>query len=427
MKLFTNKKYNTLTLYILLIVIISLLMIFALFKIDSLLKLVGKLVKVLMPIIWGFIIAYLLNPIMISFEKIVRRFIFNKKPHDKATRRISVVLTTLAMFMILAALIYFIIPQVIQSVQSIFENFNIWTDNIKNFSNSLFQDHPELKEFIDSEFDTITEYFQGFITKLEPEFNKMLTNLTKGVFAFLIGLKDFLLGLIVSIYLLLSKEKLISQFKKTTLALFSKRTCMKLFSIGNKSNKMFMGFISGKIIDSIIICLICFISMSILNLTGILDTDFVILISVIIGVTNIIPFFGPFIGAIPSAFLILLENPIDTIPFLIFVLILQQFDGNILGPRILGDSTGLPAFWVLFAIFLGGGLFGFAGMLLGVPVFALIYSLFRGYVENRLEFKNMPKDTVEYSGNVEKYYMIKRAKDIKEDNDFNKYLQDRKK
>ena len=247
-----------------------------------------------------------------------------------------------------------------------------------------------------------------------------MANFTLGIFGFVLALKNFLLGIIVSIYLLLSKETLLAQVKKTILALFNKKTCEKTFMIYHKSNGLFIGFITGKIIDSLIIGILCFIGMTIFKM------PYSVLISVIIGVTNIIPFFGPFIGAIPSALLILLAKPSFLLPFLIFVFVLQQFDGNILGPRILGDSTGLPAFWVLFSIFLGGGLFGFVGMLLGVPTFALVYALFRTFIEHRLESKNLPKETDAYNGNIENLYKLSRAKDNSNELEFEQYLQKKK-
>ena len=173
-------------------------------------------------------------------------------------------------------------------------------------------------------------------------------------------------------------------------ALFSKRRCDKLLSIGKDANIKFIGFISGKAIDSFIIGVLAFIVMSIMKM------PYTVLVSCIIGVTNMIPFFGPIIGAVPSAFLILLYNPAKVIPFIIFVVILQQLDGNVIGPKILGNSIGLPTFWIIFAIFIGGGLFGFVGMLIGVPAFAVIYTLFGNAVNEKLQKKNMSTNTNDY-------------------------------
>ncbi len=164
-----------------------------------------------------------------------------------------------------------------------------------------------------------------------------------------------------------------------------------ILHLTTKSNEIFGGFIIGKIIDSAIIGVLCFFGLSIL------DMPYVMLVSVIVGVTNVIPFFGPYIGAVPSAILILLSDPMKGLYFIIFILVLQQFDGNILGPKILGNSTGLSAFWVIVAILLGGGLFGFVGMVMGVPTFAVLYYIAEMILDNRLKRKSLPIDTGYYS------------------------------
>ncbi len=416
MRLNTNKKNNVLTFYILLIVALSLLMIMFLFKLDRFLLFFQRIIKILAPIIWGFVIAYLLNPIMILSERTYTKLFCRKKPHKKAARRISVAFTMLFFLLIISLFFYAIVPEIARNISSIFKKSGNWINDIQKTFNNILEKNPKINDFYKKEFDNIIEYLQNYVENKQPGIENFVSNVTKGALNFLIGIKDFILGLIVSVYLLLSKENLLAQIKKMTLAIFPKRTCQRIFNVYHKSNKMFIGFISGKIIDSIIIGILCFIIMRIIGI------NYSVLISLIIGVTNIIPFFGPFIGAIPSAMLVFFDNPRDVIPFLIFILILQQFDGNILGPRILGDSTGLPAFWVLFAIFLGGGLFGFTGMLLGVPTFALIYALFRDFVENKLKRKRLPTETKAYYGNVEKYYEIKRAKDKQESADYDEYM-----
>ncbi len=416
MRLNTNKKNNVLIFNILLIVALSLLMIMFLFKLDRFLLLFRRILKILSPIIWGFVIAYLLNPIMKLSERTYTKLFCRKKPHKKAARRISVAITMLFFILIISLFFYAIVPEIARNISSILKKSGEWITDIENTFNNILEKNPKLNKFYKKEFDNIITYLQNYVENKQPGIEDFVTNITKGALNFLIGVKDFILGLIVSVYLLLSKENLIAQIKKITLAIFPKRTCQRIFNVYHKSNKMFIGFISGKIIDSIIIGILCFIVMRIIGI------NYSVLISLIIGVTNIIPFFGPFIGAIPSAMLVFFDTPRDVIPFLIFILILQQFDGNILGPRILGDSTGLPAFWVLFAIFLGGGLFGFTGMLLGIPTFALIYALFRDFVENKLKRKRLPTDTKAYYGNVEKYYEIKRAKDKQESEDYDEYM-----
>ena len=198
------------------------------------------------------------------------------------------------------------------------------------------------------------------------------------------------IGIIVSIYVMYGRETFSRQCKKIVYALFSPKRANLILHLGNKSNEIFGGFVIGKIIDSIIIGIICFVVLSIMKM------PYTVLVSVIIGVTNVIPFFGPFIGAIPCSILILLNDPKMGIYFIIFILVLQQFDGNILGPKILGDSTGLSSFWVLFSILLFGGLFGFVGMILAVPVTAVIFDLIAKLQYYHLRKKGLSPDTRDY-------------------------------
>lgn len=394
MKLFSNKKYNTISLYVLLVITITLLMIITIFKFASVLVVADKIVSVLMPIIWGFIIAYLLNPVMRYCEKTLNKTFFKKKPHRKASRRISVTITAIFFIAVLGSLIAVIVPEVAKSIKSIFDNLDTNAQNVQSWGQKILEDNPQIYKYINSQFTELTAYLQNILGKILPQLTNFTMELSSGVFKVLIAVKDFILGFVVAIYLLLSKETMRAQTKKTFFAIFKKNTCEKMFNLFHKSDEMFIGFIAGKIIDSFIIGILCFIGVSVL------DMPYKILISVIIGVTNIIPFFGPFFGAVPSALLVLLANPEQVLAFVIFVFLLQQFDGNILGPRILGDSTGLPAFWVLFAIFVGGGLFGFIGMVLGVPTFAVIYTVFRTFVENKLKAKNLPVTSSAYVGTV---------------------------
>ena len=194
----------------------------------------------------------------------------------------------------------------------------------------------------------------------------------------------------ICVYILNSKEKFIAQGQKLILAVFKKERADQIFELGRLSNQTFGGFINGKILDSIIIGIICFIMMNILKL------PMAILISVIVGLTNIIPFFGPFIGMVPSALILLIIEPVAALKFIIMVLVLQQIDGNIIGPKILGKTTKLASFWVMFAIIVGGGLFGFPGMILGVPFFAIVYTYISRAINRRLEEKKLETDTLLY-------------------------------
>ena len=209
--------------------------------------------------------------------------------------------------------------------------------------------------------------------------------------SFASGLLSTVVGIIISVYMLLDKERFCAGCKKVWYAILPQQRADWLLDLTAEANRVFGGFISGKILDSLIIGILCFLGMTLFKMPN------AMLISVIVGVTNVIPYFGPFIGAIPSFFIILIDAPIKALWFLVFILILQQFDGNILGPKILGDSTGLSAFWVIFAIMLFGGLYGFIGMFLGVPVFSVVYMLIWRFVDARLAARGMPLELVSYS------------------------------
>ena len=229
-----------------------------------------------------------------------------------------------------------------------------------------------------------------FIAPNIKNLGNLATTLYNGVFSVMRFLFEFMIGIIISIYLMSSKELFSGQSKKIAYALFEENKANHLIRNMRFVHKTFIGFLSGKIVDSIIIGILCFLG------TSFLEIPYAILVSVIVGVTNIIPFFGPYLGAIPCAILILMISPIHCLYFVIFIIILQQIDGNIIGPKILGNSTGISSFWVIFAITIFGGLFGIPGMVIGVPVFAIIYAGFRSYFHRMLRKKGLPTDTSVY-------------------------------
>lgn len=393
---YTSKKYSTLVKYILLIIAISLLMIVFVWKFDRFMAMIGKLIDVLMPVIWGGVLAFLMNPVMKQIERFLYHFIFKKRNHQKTVRAISLSLTCIFTITIVGGLLYIIIPEILASITTIFDNISLWVDQLTKWVTELFKDNEDIQKKLINTINTYSSDISALLDTLKP----ILENISTSAFGIVNLIKNILLGFIVSIYLLASKEIHLGQTRKIILAIFKKRTCEKIFSIASQSNKIFSGFIIGKIIDSAIIGMITFIIMTIL------DLPYIIMISVIIGVTNIIPFFGPFFGAIPSALLILLSTSSlkDVVIFCIMILAIQQFDGNILGPSILGTSTGLPAIWVVISLFIGGGLFGFVGMVLAVPTCALVYSLTRTAISNKLIAKKLPPETKEYTGDIEHFY-----------------------
>lgn len=390
MKFDFNKKYTTIAAYTVITFSICLLLVVVVLNAGVISGYIKSVASVLAPVTWGIVIAYLANPIMKVIDKFLKKIFDKEKPHPKLTRGLATTFSLVLLLAVVVALIAILLPQVMDSIVGIANNFTVYIGNFQNWIYGLFEDYPQITEEINNVFNTIQPKIIETVNNIIPQLANMAVKLKDGAIVFIVALKDFVIGFVVAIYLLCGKERFLAQLRKLVCAVFPKDAAGSIFNIAAHTNKTLSGFISGKLIDSFIIGVITFISMTIMKM------DFVALISVVIGVTNVIPFFGPFIGAIPCAFLLLVAAPKQVIPFVIFIIILQQFDGNILGPKILGDSTGLSSFWVMVAIFLGGGLFGFAGMLLGVPVFAVIYSLVSEFLDFLLAKKGVSTNTDDY-------------------------------
>ncbi len=391
MKFKFDKKYLHWGLTAFIVIAASILFYYVLFHSASLSARLHSIVDVAMPIIDGFILAYLLTPILNKIEgKIIKPlYIKAKLPMTPKTKRrirgFSILVTVILVFVILYEFLNLVIPEVIRSIQSIIFQFPVYINNLANWALGLIKDNPELEGTVN---DLIEQYSPKLLTyvntNLLPHLNNMLKTVSLSVIGIFKALWNFIIGFIISIYLLGSKEKFAGQAKKIVYALFDRKSGNELIRNFRFVHSTFIGFIGGKIVDSIIIGIICFIC------TSIIGTPYAILVSVIVGVTNIIPFFGPWIGGIPSALLVLMIDPIQALYFIILILVIQQFDGNILGPKILGESTGLSGFWVIFSITIFGGLFGVLGMVAGVPIFAVIYTGIRYAVNRTLKKKNLP-------------------------------------
>lgn len=395
MKLYTNRKYTTIAVYAAIVVAVNVLLVVAITKFGTLMNMLSSLLTILSPVIWGFVIAFLMNPIMVKTEQLFRKGTKKIKPiRGKLLRALSVTVSSVIFLGVVIGIIAVIMPELINSVMEMFNNASEIATNIQSWINRLFKNYPDMKQMATDKLKTFTTDFDMIISRIQP----MLENILSGAWGLVTVLKNFVLGFIVSIYMLCSKDTLLAQLKKTLIAGTKKTTCSKIMNACSKANKVFSGFITGKLIDSLIIGMLCFIALTLMNM------PYNIIISVLIGVTNIIPFFGPIIGAVPATFLMLLVDPKKAILLLIFIIILQQFDGNILGPKILGDSTGLPGFWVLISLLVFGGMFGFVGMIIAVPVTALIYSFTRDAVESKLKKKKLPVATDYYVENVEHLY-----------------------
>ena len=263
------------------------------------------------------------------------------------------------------------------------QNLTEWVDRF------LKQDSP-LAGPLDTFIADASKYLEEWLRKSVLQQSDFIASITTGVYNVVKSIFNVIIGFIVSVYVLMTKEKFIGQLKKIIYAIFRPRYGNVVMEVVRKADEVFGGFFIGKIIDSLIIGCICFASLAILRM------PYVALVSVIVGVTNVIPFFGPYIGAIPSAILIFLVDPMKGIYFIIYIIILQQVDGNVIGPKILGNTTGLSPFWVIFAILLFGGSFGVIGMLFGVPIFAVLYYIIKRVVEHVLRKRQLPEQTKEY-------------------------------
>lgn len=354
-------------------------------------------VRIAMPILDGFLLAYLLTPILNTVEKKMLIPLCHKyrieltKKTSKRIRMLSILITVVLVTAVLYGFFAMVIPQLIRSIQSIVFQFPIYINNLSLWSTRLLADNPKFEAIV---MDLLNQY-SGELTNylnhnLIPQMNELLKNLSLSFLSFLMQLWNLIIGFVISIYILSSKELFAGQAKKIAYALFETKEANALIANVRFTHRTFSGFIIGKIIDSAIIGVICFAG------TSLMGTPYSVLISVIVGITNVIPFFGPYLGAIPSALLILMVDPLQCLYFIIFILVLQQVDGNIIGPKILGDSTGLSGFWVIFSITLFGGMFGILGMIVGVPVFAIFYAAVRSSVNQMLRKKKMPVKTKEY-------------------------------
>ena len=354
---------------------LSILFFFLIYRFQGFGDAISKLTGILMPFIYGAVIAYLLKPVCNCVENFLRRLLPEKM--GTAANMLAVAISLLFGILVVYALIMMIVPQLITSVTTLYytarNNLNDFVDWASH--QEIIASNQKLLDFIETSYDNLQDTLDNLVrTKLVPSMQSILSGAALGVMSFVTFLKNIIIGVIVSVYLLASRKKFGQQCKMILYSLIKPRWADIILEEVLYADKMFGGFINGKILDSAIIGVLCYIACLIFKFPSAL------LVSVIIGVTNVIPFFGPFIGAIPATLLILIQNPIKALWFILFVLVLQQVDGNIIGPKILGNTTGLSSFWVLFAILLFGGLWGFVGMIIGVPLFAVIYDVLKKFV-----------------------------------------------
>lgn len=355
----------------------------------------SNLVFILQPITIGLVLAYLLNPVMKFIEKYLLKLLVPRMKHEKRAKKtargIAIAGALLFLAGILILFIAVVVPSVADSIRNMVLAFPDEVNSLLDWVNDLTEGNPQIADMLSGAIATVSKMFENFMeTEILPQAQIFLTSITTGVIYGVKLLTNILVGIIVSVYVLSSKETFAGQSKKIIYALLNPKRANIVIDTVRKSNQIFGGFISGKLLDSAIIGVLAYIAMAIMRMPD------AMLLAVIIGVTNVIPFFGPFIGAIPCFIIVALQNPIQGVYFLIFVFILQQIDGNIIGPKILGESTGITPFWVVTSILVFGGLWGFPGMLLGVPVTAVLQYIVRNLLAYALKKKGLAQDTESY-------------------------------
>lgn len=389
MKINWNTKYNTMSMYAFIVAAAVILFYLAMTQIGLFTSKIGEVIGIMQPFIIGFSFAYLLNFVLKFYENKVFEYNWFKKIGLKSKRGVGLLFTYATAFLVLGLFIQFVLPQLIDSIVGLVNDIPRYITNVTKLLEDIVKEFNVGDEYYSIIIDNVNNFI-NYVIKLGTD---LLPVLGGALAAIASSIWNIILGIIISIYLLIDKEKFFALGKKVTYALLSESKAKTTINLTHRSNDTFGRFLSGKILDSAIIGVLTFAILTIF------DMPYALLVSVIIGVTNIIPFFGPFIGAVPAFIIILFISPPKALWFILIIIIIQQIDGNIIGPKILGDSIGISAFWILFSIMVAGKFLGFAGMIIGVPLFAVIYSLIKEYIEGKLKKKGLESDTEYYKHN----------------------------
>ena len=385
MKIDWNRKYTTVAVYSFIVIACSIVFYLISSQVKVFSSKISDFIAILYPFIIGFAIAYLLNFIL----KFIENRIISEKMKGKSpakVRAISMIITYFVAGTLCYLFVHFVWPELLESIIGLFNDIPNYVNNATVMINKLIEEFnltPASMEILESKWKEITDFIMNFMTDIIPVIGNT-------IMVVISSLWNIVLGVIVSIYLLKDKEKFFAISKKITYAIFNREHSYKILELTHRANKIFGKFLGGKILDSFIIAIITFVVLTIFKM------PYTLLVTVIVGVTNVIPFFGPFFGAIPSVILVRFVSPIKAFWLLIIILIIQQLDGNVIGPKILGDSIGVSAFWILFALLIAGKFLGLVGMLLGVPLFAFVYSIIKDITEERLDKKGLPVNTDDY-------------------------------
>ena len=386
MKINWNNKYATIAIYAFLVICGSILLYLGISQMSTIKSSISDFMGTLQPFIIGGALAYLLNFILRFYEDYILSHEAFNKLKKSGKRGIGLLLTYITASIITYLFIQFVLPQLMDSIIGLVNNIPEYVNDVTKFTNDIVDNlnlQPEYINLITDKFGEAITYIITILSNLVPVIGNFVVGATSSIL-------NIIIGIIVSIYILIDKEKFMALGKKIVYALCSEEKAKFILRLATQSNMTFSRFIGGKILDSFIIGVLTFIILSIFKM------PYILLISVIIGVTNIIPFFGPFIGGIPAAIIILFVSPIQALWFVIIIIVIQQIDGNIIVPKILGDSIGISAFWILFSLLVAAKFMGFVGMVVGVPLFAIFYSIIKEIIENKLSKKGLPVETEKY-------------------------------
>ena len=397
MKRIRNNQYFHLGLMLLTVISVSILLLAVVLNFSSFMAVIKTILGAFSPVISGAVFAYLLNPLMNFCDRRLYPWLLRRKMDKQKAYRLSRVLSMIFALLFAVVLVYeffsMLLPQLYESIVGIINNMSTYYSDAEKWVLGFLADNPALSSQVDKLLEQFYQFLEGWINPdLLSNINSIFASLTSSVLSVVRSILNLLIGVVAAVYILWLRDRFLAQTKKIAVALMPQQRADRFFELGRKIHRVFSGFIIGKLVDSLIIGVLCYIGALLLRF------PYPALIATVVGVTNVIPFFGPFIGAIPCALLILLVDPLKCLYFVIFIFGLQQLDGNVIGPRILGDTIGISGFWVLVSITVAGSLFGFTGMLLGVPVFAVLYMLLSETVAEQLRRKKQPVETTAYVG-----------------------------
>lgn len=378
-----NSRYFTIVIYGLMFVLGTILLVRIVGSFNNTVKLLGQALQVIAPFLVGAFIAFILYPLVRFFYRNLFKNTLHMKS-DKLSKWLSILVTYVIAIGVIAILMVFILPQLYTSITDIVDRLPVWYNNLTTMVDNFENRHADLG-FID--YNIINEHLTSLYPKIISYLTDTLANLLPYVvntsMAIVKGVVNLIISIMVSVYMISDHKNIFYQFKKLLYAVFPKQAADTTRTICRESTNIFLKFMYGKAIDSVIIGIICFVCMNIFKF------PYTVLISVIVGITNMIPYFGPYIGGVLGGIIIVIVNPVQVIFFAVMILVIQQFDGLFLGPKILGDSTGLKPLWVIFAIVVGGAMFGVLGMFLGVPTMAVICYILNIVVEHFLKKRNI--------------------------------------